>query len=660
MRIQKIELENFRQYGGTVVLNLSCDKKKNMNIIQGVNGAGKTNMMNAINWCLYGSEENLGKYAGKKQPIINDTLLSELPPGRSVEARVSVTMIDSHGRPYVFERKICGRKKQDGKYYVEPHSDFHAYQQKGEDMKESIIDKNFLVNRILPKGVKGFFFFDGERLDDFFKEENSTQIRDAILDVSQLSLIDRVIKHLEKTISSIRSGLRNKGTEEIEFITKEIEELERDRDDWRNKKQKLEPELLEIIKQISVIDQKLKMSSVPLVKHLQKERERLQQEVSKHLSLIEKLNIDCNEEIISKGPIIYSLKAIWATKKELEDKAKKGDLPPKVKKTFVQELLDAGECICGNKFVNDEKAKQKLMHLLNEVRISEVYEELTNLKYELNPLVRKATDFIKNQDNLRKQISDAVSELESLKTELRDISAKLEGINLDEISNLEIARSKLEQNKVQLKIDIGMLDEKIKRADRTIDRLDKDLQKELNKHKKLQTQKDKLKFADEAYELLLNVKKNLVNDIRKTIQQKTQDYFLSLIWKKDTYSKIKIDENYNLSVINKVGSECLGSLSAGERQVLALSFLAALREVSGFNAPIMIDTPLGRISKEPKENIAELLPEFLKESQVTMFMTDEEYTSTVREKLLKNVGKEFELNFLEQESFTMVIPYGSK
>ena len=142
------------------------------------------------------------------------------------------------------------------------------------------------------------------------------------------------------------------------------------------------------------------------------------------------------------------------------------------------------------------------------------------------------------------------------------------------------------------------------------------------------------------------------------MEQKTKNYFFYIIWKKGVYIDVKIDEDYNISVINIEGSQCLGSLSAGERQVLALSFLAALRDVSGFDAPVLIDTPLGRISKEPKDSIAELLPVFLKNVQVTMLVTDEEYTPSVRNKLLKKVGTEYELFFNEESAQTTVIPYG--
>jgi DNA sulfur modification protein DndD len=86
-------------------------------------------------------------------------------------------------------------------------------------------------------------------------------------------------------------------------------------------------------------------------------------------------------------------------------------------------------------------------------------------------------------------------------------------------------------------------------------------------------------------------------------------------------------------------------LSAGEKQVLALSFMAALSDISGFTAPIVIDTPLGRISSEPKELIAQNLPAYLEDTQITFLMTDEEYTSTVQGLIQDRVANEYKLNY---------------
>ena len=58
MFFKSIYLENFRLYKGPVEFELSTGDKK-INIIQGNNDAGKTTMLNAITWCLYGEERNL-------------------------------------------------------------------------------------------------------------------------------------------------------------------------------------------------------------------------------------------------------------------------------------------------------------------------------------------------------------------------------------------------------------------------------------------------------------------------------------------------------------------------------------------------------------------------------------------------------------------------
>lgn len=657
MMIQSIELENYRQYRGKVTVDLSCDSKKNINVIEGVNGAGKTNMLNAITWCLYGDEEHLSRYAGKKQPIINDAVLKELEKGEKIRAKVTLKMVSSKGRLHVFERQIYAKKINGGILGWDDAAEFHVFMQIGKDINE-ISEKEFLVNRILPKAVRNFFFFDGERLDEFFKEEKSETVRDAILDVSQLSLLDKAIDHLEKTVSLIRGDIR--GGVEVEKISEAIEELEKGRDYCREEKVKNDERLKRIRREMSKIDEKLKTCSEPLAKELQKQRE----QIRKRLDELDK-NFENTRELAEKnvttiGPSIYTLKAIEKALGRVALKARKGEIPPKIKDTFIKELLEKGECICGTDISDSCKERRRVASLLKEARISEIYEEVTDLKYELSDVQKKALNFIDLQGDIRKKIADLEQQLESMKRNLREISTRLEGINVEEVSNLEITRGKLEQNEHDLIGEIKLLEEKIKNAQIRIGEFQRKLTKELAKSVRFRLAQEKLKLGEKTLGLFRGIKQKLIDDIRNTIQQRTKDYFLGLIWKKETYDNVKIDDDYNISVINRLGSECLGTLSAGERQVLALSFLAALREVSGFDAPVVIDTPLGRISKEPKENIAQLLPEFLKETQVTMFMTDEEYTPKVRKKLETKIGKEYRLDYNELESQTLVKPYGDK
>jgi len=80
--------------------------------------------------------------------------------------------------------------------------------------------------------------------------------------------------------------------------------------------------------------------------------------------------------------------------------------------------------------------------------------------------------------------------------------------------------------------------------------------------------------------------------------------------------------------------------------------MAALGRVSGFDAPVVIDTPIGRISGEPRKNIAEALPNYLPDTQITMLVTDTEYTEEVRMRLNPRVGQEYHLDFNEEQATT--------
>jgi DNA sulfur modification protein DndD len=426
----------------------------------------------------------------------------------------------------------------------------------------------------------------------------------------------------------------------------------------RTTKKEKEGRLKAVKGKINDIEIKLRDSSESVVKALQGQRENLNERLKDLEGRIETVKEQTVDNLIEIGPSICCLRAVNATIHQIEKKAEKGDIPPKIARTFVRELLEKGECICGTSTKTNTQAKQRLEELLKRAKISEIYDAINNLKYELNPIKERTGSFIEDQSNLRKSIFSTEQERDRVKQELQEVSTKLQGINVEEIVNLEITRNKLKEEEETLVRETSILGQTIENARRTIDTLNKELQQELTKSKKYTEVNEKLRLGNTTLKSLSDIRQRLIDDIRNLIQEKTKDYFLRLIWKKETYRDVVIDRNYSISVINRLGSECLGTLSAGERQILALSFLAALREASGFDAPIVIDTPLGRISKEHKENIAELLPQFLKEAQVTMFMTDEEYTPKVRELISRNVGKEYELAYDERSSQTRVKVFG--
>lgn len=100
MKLISLRLYNFRQYYGEQVIRFAQDPHRNVTIIHGANGAGKTSLFTALNWVLYGSDSltNIGE-------LINKQALTEANRGQDAHAKVELTFIDS-GHKYLAVRSL--------------------------------------------------------------------------------------------------------------------------------------------------------------------------------------------------------------------------------------------------------------------------------------------------------------------------------------------------------------------------------------------------------------------------------------------------------------------------------------------------------------------------------------------------------------------------
>ena len=80
------------------------------------------------------------------------------------------------------------------------------------------------------------------------------------------------------------------------------------------------------------------------------------------------------------------------------------------------------------------------------------------------------------------------------------------------------------------------------------------------------------------------------------------DVYKKLAHKKIVH-RIEIDEGGETRILSKEGDEIPFDKSAGENQVFATALLAGLAEISGLDAPLVVDTPLGRLDSTHRTNI---------------------------------------------------------
>ena len=231
----------------------------------------------------------------------------------------------------------------------------------------------------------------------------------------------------------------------------------------------------------------------------------------------------------------------------------------------------------------------------------------------------------------------------------------------EEVEKLMDEREAVQNIADRLNQEIGSLESDIRHWSKKYS----DAKKERNlieiKNKRLAKDKKKLDVCRKALKNLETVRDIVLKKVRNEVAEHTKKNFLNLVWKKDTFSEVTLSDDYRLTVIRKDGYDATHSISAGEKLVLALSFIAAIRKITGFRMPLVIDTPLGKISGKPTKNIGEFLSKFFEDTQVTLLVTDKEYQfedkkikQSFRDIIKKFVNKEYLLNYDETSNISKV------
>ena len=652
MRIHYLKLKNYRQYRDARI-DFSVDSSKNFTIIQGANGAGKSNVLNAITWCLYGEERHLNEEA-EGLPLMNEKVYVELEPGTSAQVVVELGLGEEDLK-YRIRREANAFRREDGDISIRVESEPIVSFRTRNDWRNSN-QPTYTINQLVPEGISQFFFFDGEQLDDFFQQNSAQKVKKGIVRVSQIDLLERAIDHLGRFNSKVRREA-NGISPEIDRLRGELDGIESDLGTEEKELDRLKKSRAETSQNIREIETQLRNSDQEEVARLQKKRDNIESKIEDQEGLLGEFRNEASRTLVDLGPRVYAFEALKQTRDLLQERKEHGDLPPKIREPFFQDLLDEGCCICGADLDEDSEARKRVEKRREKV-VSKNYSSLIEGHFKVGPLIDNVPDLLKRLKSKAKSAWTTNRDISDLKKEQREISEKVEKyggeVDLEEIQSLEKQLREFKNDKEEIGEQIGRQQSQVESLQKKKKEKNKELQKALSREKRQQDLLARLELCDSAEDALSSIRKELLSEVREEIRSKTEEYFSELIWKKGTYKEVRLGENYQINVLNVRDMPSLGTLSAGERQVLALSFMAALGRVSGFDAPVVIDTPTGRISGEPRKNIADALPNYLPDTQVTMLVTDTEYTKEVQLRLNSRVGKEYRLEFNEDQAITNI------
>ena len=202
MKINSITLENFGSYEGITTFDTREENGKNIILIGGKNGAGKTTLFNAMRLCLYGFmsmgyKNHNAYYSRAVTKLINNTVKMTKPANASVTMDVSISNGHELDR-YVLERSWVLNETLAETYVVTKNGvELNA---------DEIADFEKFLLSIIPPELFNLYFFDGEKIADFFLDEGSNmRIKAAFLTLCGYDTFDIMSKNFRR-LSAANEG----------------------------------------------------------------------------------------------------------------------------------------------------------------------------------------------------------------------------------------------------------------------------------------------------------------------------------------------------------------------------------------------------------------------------------------------------------------------
>ena len=642
MIFENLLINNFGVYCGKQNFDLSTKSKKPVILIGALNGSGKTTFLQAIEIVRNGKYSNY--FYSQKLSYENFLIKNVNKKNFEEGAQIELT----------FNRKYKGKKQ---KFKLSRN-----WKLIGKKMKEEFfvfIDDQFdeditkdwdnFVDQILPSRVASLFFFDGEKIEQLADlEESKKVLKKAINSLLGLEIVDQLNVDVDEFQK--RSALQIKDDSEkevIKSIEEEIKLFEKKIKLTDEKIVKEEDKLTKLRYENRQIDITLSQKGIS---YYEKKKD-YEKELDEITQKKEALNQDLLKLAAGDAPFLILQKELQVL--QSQSKQVNTELDREANKKTINSIIDQFKEF-SKKNCSDKKFIEKFNNFSDNQRIKDLSKD--DNKFILKDLNQYEINFLINDNlgNIKKNINKLVSQKNKLEEEYEKINQLINKIpSDDEIKPLIEKSKKIQKEEATIAAKINLLKVERGESNGPLMQLNFELKKE---YEKKSTQDlvnlDTKRFIDYSVK---------VKDILSTFHVKALDYhikrleklilnsFKSLHRKKDFIKSIKIDTiEFDLKISDNKNKEIdTESLSAGERQLLAVAILWGLAKASNSAAPTIIDTPLGRLDSEHRLNLVEqYFPTASK--QVILLSTDEEINKKYHKFISPHLSRSYKIEYDEK------------
>lgn len=562
-------------------------------------------------------------------------------------------MEDSSGRNIRIIRKQTFIKTSDMASRSKNNSELIIYRDDGlNEVKIENPDKYIKNN--LPESLQEYFMFTGEKLTQFFKKDQEL-VKKGVYTLYQLDLLENIniqAKKWETYFSNKFRKINPKLSELKNELSQIIEDEQNDKILLRQNREHiktLEVEIKTLYMEIG--------SSGADANEIRKDIENLNDEkrslkydlegIQKEYSSL----ISDNFSHIMAYDLLKNLEK-WAEFEEKSENEK--DIPFVI--SDLKKLLKNKECVCGaslEKHTNQYKHIEHLIEYLEEtsnesgLKIENIIAELLNVSG--NVLARYPTNFSVDLSAKKQKIREVRQDIKTKEIKIEGLKTRLDNLDIDAIDELNKEINEKQKLIKTLTEDNTILTENLKTYPIMINELNNLISQAIEDEGVKDDISDKMDFCEEIKLISNKIHDELAVNIYQTLSKVVTDEYNTIHWKPD-YKKIIVDQDFKVLVEKSRGNIVSATdPSTGSRNVLALTFMAALNSLSGFVLPQIIDTPIASLDLEMRSEVAKALPRYMEGKQMILLVMNSEYAGEFKTNIKKFVGYQYILDYVGSE-----------
>jgi len=634
MIIKNIKISNFRSYFGLTSIDFNVVPDKNITLISGKNGFGKTSFLTSLIWGFYGKlmSKVEDKYkreitgSGGYQKYIRQQFNrnQKKEDDLRVEITISDVMIPSIPCENITIIRTFNVTSSKENLEILIDGDYN-------ELTKKVGYETFINDFILPREIAKFFFFDSEKIVSLAEAKTKDELKSlssAYSEVLGLKKYDDLKHGLKSLVSTLkRRGVKDTDLKKLNALIKESQSLKKEIDfnSETNDDTNVQIESLKI--KSDILQEKLIREGATIslndfkdLKTLYSEKQLEIKEVRKKLSdvlefipfmlsgsIFEKLIKQVNKEMSSglaqlNEQTVEELNVVL--KKVLKDSSK--EVANRYVQEFNSELNKFGkENKTGFLLDYTDESYRAILALDNNIknslksRYTEIIKKEKDLRFELNKILKKTRSYEnKNTNPLNEKYRAEKFEIDS------------------QIEKLLVKKGELNQVKMDLVAKSTILNKQISELE--------------NKEKLIGEDRKKLAVTLEVLEKIETITNKIKIEKKHSLERSILLGMNSLMHKVDFIEKVRIelyDDYLDINLVDKddniIDKE---SLSKGEQQLYATSILKSLVEESGISFPIFVDSPLQKFDKDHSKNIIKKFYPSISKQVVLLPLLEKELT----------------------------------